>query len=290
MRKILPWFLALIASVAFAQTHEQTLSTLGMPMPPSSVFCNSLLVNAPASICVAGTGISIQNGVITASSSGTANPAGLAFSVQYNLNGSLGGTGPGTSGQCLISNGSNSAPTFQNCTASGAVSSVTAGTSNLLNITPTTGTVVADIANLGGYTFIGNPTASTAAPVAATMQNVAAAWVAVNETSLTVTPGAGPVADYNPAGWGSTVAYLHVNPAAGNSVLRGLVAGSSMQTVIIDNSEATGSGTDFVVLNDEDATDTTAANRFHATGNLYIPSGGYALCTYTTVLNRWLCR
>lgn len=289
MRHIL-WILALFSSAAFAQSHEQTLSTLGLPMPPNSTFCNPQSTAAGATTCTAGPGVTIANGQISASGGGgSANPAGASFSTQYNSSGALGGTGPGTAGQCLVSNGANAAPTYQSCGAGGSVSSVTAGSTNLLNVTPTTGSVIADLASIGGYTVLANTTSSAATPTASTMQNMASAWVAVNETALTVTPGAGPTSDYNPVGFGSTVAYLHVNPASGSSVLRGLVAGSNMQTLVIDNAEAPG-GADLLVLNNEDGTDATAANRFHAPGNVYLTSGARVICLYTTVLNRWQCQ
>lgn len=44
---------------------------------------------------------------------GGGQPAGSAFSIQYKNGNRFGGTGPGTSGQVLTSNGVGSAPTFQ---------------------------------------------------------------------------------------------------------------------------------------------------------------------------------
>lgn len=282
--------LTLSASVAFGQSHEQNLSTLGIPQPPNTIIGNCTGATAPLAACTAGSGITIANGTISSTATGGSPPAGNSYSVQYNNNGTLAGSGPGTSGQVLTSNGPSSAPTFQTASGGGAgVSSLSAGSSNLLTVSPTTGASVVDITNLGGYTLLGNTTSSTAAPTASTMQNVASAWVAVNENALTVTPGAGPTSDYNPSGWGATIAYLHVNPASGNSTLRGLTAGSNMQAVIIDNAESSG-GTDFVVLNNEDSSDSTAGNRFHGTGNLYIPAGGRVICVYTSTLTRWGCQ
>lgn len=56
--------------IVSAQTHEQTLSTLGLPMPPNSVFCNYLNVPGPAKTCTAGTNISISGGTISSSGGG----------------------------------------------------------------------------------------------------------------------------------------------------------------------------------------------------------------------------
>lgn len=44
---------------------------------------------------------------------GKSKPGGSAFSIQYNSSNQFAGTGPGTSGQVLTSNGAGSAPTFQ---------------------------------------------------------------------------------------------------------------------------------------------------------------------------------
>lgn len=62
-----------------------------------------------------GTTITAVGGVLSASSGGT--PAGSAYSTQYNNAGSFGGTGPGTAGQVLTSNGAGAAPTYQAASA-----------------------------------------------------------------------------------------------------------------------------------------------------------------------------
>lgn len=46
-------------------------------------------------------------------SGGGGSPGGSGFSTQYNNGGSFGGTGPGTTGQVLTSNGAGVAPTYQ---------------------------------------------------------------------------------------------------------------------------------------------------------------------------------
>jgi hypothetical protein len=74
------------------------------------------------------TGNVIIDGNLTVEGTGGGGspPGGSAYSIQYQLTASsFGGTGPGTSGQVLTSNGLSSAPTFQNAgSGSGTVTSV----------------------------------------------------------------------------------------------------------------------------------------------------------------------
>lgn len=53
---------------------------------------------------------------------GGGQPKGSSFSIQYKNGAQFGGTGPGTSGQLLTSNGASSAPTFQPAPAGGVTS------------------------------------------------------------------------------------------------------------------------------------------------------------------------
>ena len=281
--------LALLPLAASAQTSRSTLSTLGLPKPAGTIIGNCTAATGFVSTCIAGPGITISNGQISAS--GSSQPAGGNFSVQYNAAGTLAGTGPGTAGNCLLSNGTTSAPTFQSCPGGGggAVSSVSAGTSGTLSVSPTTGATVVDLASAAAFTVVGNSTSSPAVPVATGMQALAGAMVTVNENTIAATLSSGATNDYSPGGWGSTVAYLHLTPAAGGSTLNGLVAGSNMQTVLIDNAEAAG-GADNIILANESTSDTTAANRFHSSGYLVIPPGGRVVCVDSSTLARWSCQ
>jgi hypothetical protein len=114
--------------------------------------------------------------------------------------------------------------------------------------------------------------------------------VTANAGVISATGAAGTTYDYSPTGWGATVGFLHLTPGTGGTTLGGLVAGSSMQVVFIDNAEAAG-GADNVILLAESASDSTAANRFHASGNLLIPPGARVVCLYdSTTLARWSCQ
>jgi hypothetical protein len=159
----------------------------------------------------------------------------------------------------------------------------------LISVSPTTGAVVVDVATQGAYTVMGNCTNASAAPTACSMSNLQAALVAQNATIVTATAPTGPTNDYSPAGWGSTVAVLYLTPTAGGSTLNGLVAGSSMQQVFIINAEAAG-GADNLILINQSSSDTTAANRFMASGDLAIPPGGGVQCLYlASTITRWWC-
>lgn len=70
---------------------------------------------------IAQTSTGIAGGGVTG---GGGNPGGSAFSTQYKSGNQLAGTGPGTSGQILQSNGAGSAPTYQALSAD----EITAGT------------------------------------------------------------------------------------------------------------------------------------------------------------------
>jgi hypothetical protein len=224
------------------------------------------------------------------------------FTWSGTLNVSAGGTGSSTaagamsnllpvyvSGDCLSNSGG--VLLWQSClTGSGAVSSVSAGSTGLLTVSPTTGSVVADVANMAGYTVIGNGSGSTAAPTALGMPGLANAFVAVNETVISATAGAGPLTAWNPAGWGTNVAYIHVTPASGGTTICSLLSnGSPMQTVFIDNTETPGTGADPIIIENECTSDSTAANRIHGAGSILISPGGSAiLVDETTTLHRWV--
>ena len=65
---------------------------------------------------------------------GGGQPKGSNFSTQYKNGANFGGTGPGTSGQVLTSNGAGSAPTYQNA-AGGSVTSVGLAAPSIFSVT-----------------------------------------------------------------------------------------------------------------------------------------------------------
>jgi hypothetical protein len=178
----------------------------------------------------------------------------------------------------------------------GAVSSVSAGPSGSVSVSPTTGATVVDLASQSAGTVCANLTGSSAAPICTnTMPNLQAALVSANANILCASPGSAPVVDYSPTDtcgsitWGATVGILYLTPATGGSTLDGLVAGSSMQQIFIINAEAAG-GADNILLANQSSADSTASNRFLAAGNLVIIPGGGVNCLYLAgLITRWWC-
>lgn len=192
---------------------------------------------------------------------GGGTPGGSSFQLQYNSSGAFGGIPSVMTGYCLTDNGSLAAPSFQVCSVS----------------------------PVSNQTILGNISGSTATPIGLNGQQVQGVLVLANENVISSSPGTGPINDFDPTGWGTTIAYIHVTPASGGTTIDGLVAGSAMQEVIIDNAEAPG-GADNVIFMNESASDSTAANRFHAVGNIVIAPGGKVRCVdEQTTLNRWSC-
>jgi len=186
-----------------------------------------------------------------------------------------------------------------------AFSSITAGTNTTAamvvgsgsSLAPTgTGTIAATslsaltgLPTIANNDILGNNSGSTAAPSALTGGNVQAILVAANFGYISDTPAAGPINDYSPTGFGNSSGWIDIQPATGGTTIDGLVAGVDGQAVLIANDEAT-TGTDNVTLVNQSSSDSTAANRFRAAGNLLIPPGGRVLCIYRTAFSRWSCQ
>lgn len=171
----------------------------------------------------------------------------------------------------------------------GAVSSVSAGSSGSMSVTPTTGAVVVDLAPAANGSVLANVSGSSAAPVATSLTSFQSAMTAANAQLVTATAPTGPTNDYSPVGYGTTTAVLYLTPATGGSTINGLVAGSAMQQVFFVNAEAAGGGDNITLIN-QSSSDTTAANRFMASGNLVIPPGGGVDCLYlASTITRWWC-
>lgn len=172
----------------------------------------------------------------------------------------------------------------------GAVSSVSAGGSGSVTVTPTTGAVVVDLASQSAGTMCANLTGSAGVPTCNnSMTGLQTALTTANAQIVTATVPTGPTNDYTPAGFGTTTAVLYLTPTSGGSTLNGLLAGSAMQQVFLVNAEAAG-GADAILLINQSASDTTAANRFFAAGNLVLPPGGGVDCIYlASTITRWWC-
>lgn len=64
-------------------------------------------------------------------------PGGSAFAIQYKSGNNFGGTGPGSAGQVLTSNGAGAAPTFQAAGGGGVTQTVSTQSLNLTGCTTT---------------------------------------------------------------------------------------------------------------------------------------------------------
>lgn len=266
------------ADSVLTQTYSGTGSTL-TASPITSTYNNEILLLNPS--YYGANGSAAPSGWTLAGGQSYCSPGSAAYAIEATA-------GTTDNYSCAISSSETYYITVGGIyDSSGGVSSVTAGSSGLLTISPTTGAVVADVSAIADYSVIGNGTNSTAKPTALGMQGLAASLVAVNENIVSATLGTGPINDYDPSGWGTTVAVLYLTPASGGSTLDGLVAGSNMQTVLIINAEAAG-GSDDITLENQSSSDSTAANRFMGSGNLSIVPGGRVLAVYLGgSIGRW---
>ncbi len=183
---------------------------------------------------------------------------------------------------CLTNNGSTLS--WGVC---GAVASVSAGSSGMLTISPTTGAVVADLAAASTGTVVANISGSTGVPTDNSLASFQAAMVAATAQEVSAT-AATTQNNYAPPGFGTTTAFLNITPASGGSTITGLLAGSNMQQVFLKNAEAAG-GSDNIILNNQSSSSSTA-NQFLLSGNAVIPPGGRWDCIYRTSVNVWDCQ
>lgn len=214
----------------------------------------------------------------------------------------------GMAGDCLGTDGSTASWIACGSGGSGAFSAITSGTNTGAAMIVGTGASIAvtgtgtnqatSLTSLTGMpnqatgTVLANVSGGPTIPTAVTLTNFQAALTAANaQIVIDASPGAGPVNDYDPTGYGTTTAVLYITPASGGTTLDGLVAGSALQQVFIINSEAAG-GADLIKLVNQSSSDSTAANRFltSATSSLAIPAGGGVDCLYlASTINRWWC-
>lgn len=184
----------------------------------------------------------------------------------------------------------------------GAVTSVTAGTSGSVSVAPTTGAVVVDLASQSNNTLCGNLSGSTLAPTCGnTLASVQTALISVNAQACTPTLVTGPTNDFDPTTGGTTcasagagitnVGLIIAAAASGGTTIDGMLAGSQLQQLVWFNTAALASGNN-IVLKNQSASDTTAANRFAMAGDLVIPPQQFVNCFYIVAAstNRWICR
>lgn len=247
----------------------------------------SLFTGLPLPVISGGTGQTTLNAALTALLPSQAGQAGNCLGTDGTVASWITcGGGGGSSAFSAITSGINTCCSM--VVGTGASISVTGfGTNQATSLTSLTG-----MPSQAASTVIANVTGAGAVPLAVTLPTFqAAVTAATSQLVVDASPGAGPINDYSPTGYGTTTAILYVTPAGGGTTLNGLVAGSAMQQVFIINAEAAG-GADLIKLANQSASDTTAINRFltSATVSLAIPAGGGVDCIYlASTINRWWC-
>jgi hypothetical protein len=182
------------------------------------------------------------NLTVTGTGGGGSPPGGSAFSTQYQLtSSSFGGTGPGTSGQVLTSNGASAAPTFQNAgSGSGSVTNFSAG-----NLSPLFTTSVATSTTTPALTF----TASSFGANTVLGSVAGGAPIALTATQLTTIPNVftSSLQGVAPASGGGTSNFLR---ADGSWAAPGGAGGGTVTSITFSSGLAatpsnpiTGSGT-----------------------------------------------
>lgn len=227
-------------------------------------------------------------------------PAGSNFSVQYNNAGVLAGTGPGTAGFVLTSNGAASAPTFQ-------VAAVAAGANP-------TGTIGLTAVNGAASTFLrsdGAPALSQAIVPTWTGAHTFSASVTLNgaanqvngatnfndavtiSTTLFYDTAQSPAAlaagntnDYNPGGGIGSRCVFRLTPDAAGSTVTGIAASTQGNIIMLFNIQTGATGT--LTLAHQDA-GSSATNRIICPSEIsgVIPAGGSAILRYDANTTRW---
>lgn len=265
------------------------------------------------SALILGITLALSAGVIAQISGGGVEgggriPGGNAFATQYKNGNNFGGTGPGTAGFVLTSNGSASAPTYQavgvtpggsnrqiQYNNSGAFGGIALGTSGQVLTSNGSGSPSSfQDASLpavipGAHEFTGAITLSAsnnqfAGTVTTTDDfNLGATFYLLNP----VTPSAlasGSTNDYNPGSIGSRAIYrLTANSA--NSTLTGFISAPTGYMVYIMNIQTTAGN---IILSHQNAS-SSANNRIITPGevSLSIPPGGAATLRYDGAVSRW---
>lgn len=244
------------------------------------------------------------NGWILYSNSGTD-----LFDYNYSESGAfnfaeplyLSNLGNGTQVSCLgqTSTGKVVASSGACGTSSGAVSSITAGSSGDLNITPTTGAAIADLASQANATVCANVSGSSGIPACnTTLPALQGALNAANATTCTPTLAAGATNDFDPTTGGTActlsgaamtnVGVVWATPNSSGSTLDGILAGSDKQQVWLCNAAALGTTNGWILLENQSSSEATAANRLMGAGNETLGPQACVMLVYLSgSIDRW---
>lgn len=116
-----------------------------------------------------------------------------------------------------------------------------------------------------------------------------AALVAANAKTYTPTLASGATNDWDPtAGSITTLGFANTTPNAAGSTVDGIVAGSDQQEFTLCNSAALGSSNSWILLENQSASETTAANRLAGAGNVVLAPQACVDFLYSTSVSRWI--
>lgn len=118
-----------------------------------------------------------------------------------------------------------------------------------------------------------------------------AALISSNAQTYAPTLGSGATNDWDPSGGTgiTTVGLVNATPNASGSTVDGVLAGSDKQQFILCNTAALGTSAEYIILENQDSSDSTATNRLSMAGNVALGPQMCAMFTYAAgSVNRWL--
>lgn len=153
-----------------------------------------------------------------------------------------------------------------------------------------TGVPLSSLTTQAAGTVVANVSASTASPTAVSMANLQSALISANAITYTPTLTSGATNDWDPSGGSgiATVGFVNAAPNASGSTVDGVLAGSDKQQFILCDSAALGTAAEYIILENQSSSDSTAANRLAMAGNLVLGPQMCAEFTYVSGISRWL--
>lgn len=194
----------------------------------------------------------------------------------------------GTSSWCTSYSASNPIPANY---VSGSGSGVTLQTNGTNNASQTALNLQSGSAVDGITPTISNPSGGNAQlGVSVNPANLQSALVATNAQTYTPTLASGATNDWDPSGGSgiATVGLAYTTPNATGSTVDGVLAGSDKQQFKLCNSAALGSDAEYIILENQSSSDSTAANRLMGSGNAVLgPQQCVMLLYLAGSINRW---
>jgi hypothetical protein len=192
---------------------------------------------------------------------------------------------PGTSPICP--NGTGGALTTSGCSTGAVLQTNGTNNSSQSTLNMQSGSATDGIATTVTNSSGGNVTlANTVNPA-----NLQAALVSANAATYAPTLASGATNDWDPTGGTgiATLGFAYTTPNSAGSTVDGILAGSDKQQFILCDEAALGATNSWIILENQDSSDSTAANRLMGPGNEALGPQQCVLFTYVAgSLNRWL--